>query len=355
MPLQYDCIPYSTNTILYVSNTSVQAASQEAYWSTIGYVGPSSILMQQHLTSTVSSIFTPGLLGFTGPTGRTGSTGSTGPAGSAGTAANTGATGPTGRIGFTGQTGATGPQGLTGPPGFSTNTGATGPTGLQGRTGPQGLPGTAVNTGATGPQGPIGPQGIQGSAGTATNTGATGPRGPTGLAGQAGATGPAGTSTNTGATGLAGQTGPTGPQGIQGSAGTAANTGATGPTGYIPPAIRLGTDTTIIAQVRTNNYIDNYNLPDCSVLTLLETDIGSVYITGFANGSVGRYLIVFNNTTTNQLFENNSTRSSPENRFYLPSSLVQLNKNAALTFVYLNNVFVDGSYNQRRWVLVGSS
>jgi hypothetical protein len=352
MPLQYDCIPYSTNTILYVSNSSVQAASQQAYWSTIGYVGPSSILMQQHLVSTVSSIFTPGLLGFTGPTGLRGQTGFTGPAGSAGTAVNTGATGPRGQTGPQGNTGPQGLTGQTGPPGFSTNTGATGPQGTQGPQGIQGIPGTAVNTGATGPQGPQGQVGPQGLPGTATNTGATGPRGFTGPQGTQGTQGLPGTAANTGATGPSGPTGYTGPQGIPG---TAANTGATGPTGYIPPAIRLGIDTTIIAQVRSGNYIDNYNLPDCSVLTLLETDIGSVYITGFANGSIGRYLIVFNNTTTTQLFEHNSTRSTAENRFYLPSSLVQLNKNAALTFVYLNNVYVDGSYNQSRWVLVGSS
>jgi hypothetical protein len=240
-------------------------------------------------------------------------------------------------------TGPTGPQGIAG---TAANTGATGRTGP---TGPQGIEGTAANTGATGPTGPTGrtgPTGLQGIAGTATNTGATGPTGQTGSTGPQGI---AGTATNTGATGPTGTTGPTGPQGI---AGTATNTGATGPTGMLPPAIVLGTSTLIVSEVRSDNYINNYSLPETSVITLLQTDIGSVYFTGFANGRTGRYLIVFNNTVTTQIFENNSAQSDVGNRFYLPTSFVQLNKDACLTFIYLNNVTVNGTPNQSRWVLV---
>lgn len=352
MPIQYDCIPYSTNTILYVSSTTLKGITQEQYWSTIGYKGTSTLLVQANLTSSINSVFNSRFLGDTGPTGARGQigvTGATGPQGIPGTSAAKGDTGAIGSQGPTGQTGATGPAGS------SSNTGATGHIGPTGYTGPQGVAGNATNTGATGYTGPTGQTGATGPAGPTGLTGYTGETGSTGPTGETGITGPTG---QTGCTGSTGPTGFTGPQGVPGDTTATGATGETGPTGPIGPigtmpnVFVMGTSTLDIASTRSGSYINNYNLPIVSYITLLNTDVGSVYFTGFQNGTDGRYLIVYNNTATTQIFKHEYSASDPTNRFYLPVSQVQLNKDSALTFVYSTHVYVNEDNNQHRWVLV---
>jgi hypothetical protein len=105
----------------------------------------------------------------------------------------------------------------------------------------------------------------------------------------------------------------------------------------------------------TDRYIDNYLLPEVSAITLQNTGAGSATFTGFANGTPGRYLIVFNNTPVNQIFHTNSIRSTSGNRFYFSTTTpprIELNPSKCFTFIYLNNVTVEGVSNQSRWVLV---
>lgn len=197
-----------------------------------------------------------------------------------------------------------GPTGSTGPPGF------TGPTGPTGATGMRGIDGTAVNTGATGPTGPTGVTGVVGPTGI---TGITGPIGSIGL------------------------TGPTGP-GL-GSAGAVIFTEG--------PIIDMD------ANLNPSPNMNNYLLTDFSFYKLTNAS-GSYNITGFAGGVNGKFIIVINNTGSNQTFQEENAGSTASNRFVLGVANKIIGINQSCTFIYATGLTISGSPGQARWILTST-
>lgn len=259
--------------------------------------------------------------------GTQGSTGPTGP----------GYTGYTGYTGSTGYTGQTGPTGFTGPTGYTGATGYTGPTGFTGYTGPTGPTGHTGYTGHTGETGYTGPTGY---------TGFTGPTGPTGITGRTGSTG------RTGFTGFTGTTGHTGPVGTTGFTGPY---GYTGPTGSFNGVITFfeGPNIDMDANVSAGN-LNNYLLENYSFFKLINSSSG-YDITGFSGGVSGRYIVIINNTTNNQTFQQENVLSLASNRFVLGVASKTIGINQSLTFIYVTGLTVGGNPAQSRWVLTAST
>jgi hypothetical protein len=155
-----------------------------------------------------------------------------------------------------------------------------------------------------------------------TATGATGP------------TGPAGFSTNTGATGQTGATG---------------STGSTGPTGSISATITF-TEGDNIPSAAT---INDYSISEGAFFKLTGTTASN--INGIANGTAGRYIVIVNNTDTNQTFLQENTGSSASNRFVLGSANKTIGVNGTATFIYVTGLTISGSPGQSRWVLTSTS
>jgi hypothetical protein len=288
-------------------------------------------------------------LGSTGPTGFTGTTGSTGRSGATGPTGlgSTGFTGTTGPTGITGSTGPTGHQstGTTGATGNS-STGTTGPTGITGSTGPTGHQSTGT-TGATG----------NSSTGTTGPTGITGSTGPTGhqSTGTTGATGNSSTGT-TGPTGITGSTGPTGHQstGTTGATGNS-STGTTGPTGP-GGSVSFTQGTALSLSGGTSG--DNITLSDTNNIYVISSTSTATDISGFQNGTVGRYITIINDSTSNMTLQSNNSGSSSNNQIYLPGTgsgtpgNISLKQQSSATFIYTSGLSPGGVANQSRWVLI---
>lgn len=197
-----------------------------------------------------------------------------------------------------------------------------GSSGFQGNQGYQGSQGSSGAQGATGSSGPAGAQGSQGSSGA----GAQGAQGDEGIAGFQGNDGAQGSS------GISGAQGDAGAQGFQGDSGTVGT-------------INFAEGTSIPSAAN----IDNYSLSSGALFKLTGTT--SSAITGFANGTSGRYILVVNNTDKNQTFNQESLSSSASNRFVLGVSNKTIGVNQTATFIYVTGLTVGGNGSQSRWIL----
>lgn len=96
--------------------------------------------------------------------------------------------------------------------------------------------------------------------------------------------------------------------------------------------------------------INNFNLDNESFFKI--TGSTSSNITGFGNGSSGRFIIIVNNTSTNQTFIQESASSSASNRFVLGQANRTIGVNSTATFIYVTGLTIGGVSGQSRWVLV---
>ncbi len=163
-------------------------------------------------------------------------------------------------------------------------------------------------------------------------TGEQGPQGNQGSQGRQGSTGAQGSAGAQGAQGNQGSQGNQGYQGLQGDAGTVGTINFTEGTS-IPSAAN----------------IDNYSLSAGALFKLTGTTSSS--ISGFANGTSGRYILVVNNTDKNQTFSQESSSSTASNRFVLGVSNKTIGVNQTATFIYVTGLTVGGNGSQSRWIL----
>jgi hypothetical protein len=241
-----------------------------------------------------------------------------------------------------GQRGPIGPTGIPGP------TGATGKIGHTGHTGNTGPKGDTVTNGATGPTGrtgPIGRTGPTGRTGPIGRTGPTGPRGETGPTGRTGPTGPRGQTGPTG--GFTGITGITGPTGILGPTGPAA-----GSAGAL--IFAEGPNIDMNANLNPSPNMNNYLLGDFSFYKLVNGPSG-YDITGFGGGVSGKFIVIINNTTSNQTFQQESAGSTASNRFVLGVANKIIGINQSVTLIYVTGLNVGGTPGQSRWVLTATT
>lgn len=96
--------------------------------------------------------------------------------------------------------------------------------------------------------------------------------------------------------------------------------------------------------------IDNFDLDNESFFKITGTTASS--ISGFANGSSGRFIIIVNNTDKNQTFLQESASSSASNRFVLGQANRTIGVNSTATFIYVTGLTIGGVGSQSRWVLV---
>lgn len=96
--------------------------------------------------------------------------------------------------------------------------------------------------------------------------------------------------------------------------------------------------------------INNFNLDNESFFKITGTTASS--ISGFTNGSIGRFIIVVNNTDKNQTFVQESSNSTASNRFVLGQANRTIGINSTATFIYVTGLTINDVPNQSRWVLV---
>jgi len=96
--------------------------------------------------------------------------------------------------------------------------------------------------------------------------------------------------------------------------------------------------------------INNFDLDSESFFKITGTTASS--ISGFANGSSGRFIIVVNNTDKNQTFVQESANSSASNRFVLGQANRTIGVNSTATFIYVTGLTIGGTGGQSRWVLI---
>lgn len=136
----------------------------------------------------------------------------------------------------------------------------------------------------------------------------------------------------------AGSQGNQGPQGSQGSQGFQGESGTVGTINF--------TEGTSIPSAAN---IDNYALSAGALFKLTGTT--SSTISGFANGTSGRYILVANNTDKNQTFSQENASSTASNRFVLGVSNKTIGINQTATFIYVTGLTIGASTNQSRWIL----
>ena len=162
----------------------------------------------------------------------------------------------------------------------------------------------------------------------ATTQGAQGSIGFQGLQGLIGNTG------STGARGLQGTVGNQGPQGLNGVQGNP------GPTGTLSGSVTF----TQGSQIPVNTDVDNYSLTDGTLF--LMTGSGGINFNGIANGAVGRFIVLINNSAGNVIFKQEASTSTTTNRFSLATSQITVGTNSTITFIYGNTTLGN------RWLCV---
>ena len=100
--------------------------------------------------------------------------------------------------------------------------------------------------------------------------------------------------------------------------------------------------------------LNNYSLSNNSFFKMSSGSAG-YNITGFANGVSGRFIIVINNTTSNQTFQQENTNSLASNRFILGVANKTIGINQSVTFIYVTGLTVGADTNASRWVLTSTT
>jgi hypothetical protein len=172
-----------------------------------------------------------------------------------------------------------------------------------------------------GPIGLTGPTGLKGQDGNACLTGATGATG--GFTGQ------------TGATGVIGPTGP-----AAGSAGAV--------------IFAEGPNIDMAANLNPSPNMNDYLLGDFSFFKLINGPSG-YNITGFAGGISGKFIVIINNTTSNQTFQEENTGSSASNRLVLGVANKTIGINQSVTLIYVTGLTIGAAPGQARWVLTATT
>jgi hypothetical protein len=90
--------------------------------------------------------------------------------------------------------------------------------------------------------------------------------------------------------------------------------------------------------------LNNYALPDGTLFNITGTHAD---ISGFANGSIGRYLILINASSGNVKFTQEDAASISTNRFQVSAAGgVTVNVNHTITFIYCTTTLGN------RWVCI---
>ena len=89
-----------------------------------------------------------------------------------------------------------------------------------------------------------------------------------------------------------------------------------------------------------------------SYYVMKTTNETSADITGFMGGVNGRMIVIINDTLLNQRFIQESVNSLASNRFVLGVSVVTINRNQSITFLYSTNISINGLSGQNRWVMI---
>ncbi len=106
--------------------------------------------------------------------------------------------------------------------------------------------------------------------------------------------------------GPTGAQGSVGPQGFQGTQGFQ---GVPGPTGTLSGSVTFTQGSTI----PVNADVDNYSLTEGTLFNM--TGSGGINFNGIANGSIGRYIVLINNSAGNVIFKQEAVSSTATNRF----------------------------------------
>jgi hypothetical protein len=299
----------------------------------------------------------PGESGSSGSSGTSGQMGSPGPSGSSGSSGTSGqmgepgSSGSSGTSGIDGINGSSGSSGTSGIDGINGSSGSSGISGTNGSSGTSGTNGTSGTSGTTGSSGTSGTPGSSGSSGTSGQMGSPGPSGSSGSSGTSGTAGTSGTPGSSGTSGTAGTSGTPGSSGTSGTAGTSGTPGSSGTSGIsFTGQLTLSQGPNIVS---SGVNIDNYSLSSDSLF--LVTGTGGINLTGFANGSVGRFVVITNTTGGNITFQQENTNSSASNRFILGVSNKTINVNQTVTFVYVSGLTVAGVANSARWILTATT
>ena len=89
-----------------------------------------------------------------------------------------------------------------------------------------------------------------------------------------------------------------------------------------------------------------------SYYVMKTTNETSADITGFMGGVNGRMIVIINDTLLNQRFIQESVNSLASNRLVLGVSVVTINRNQSITFLYSTNISINGLSGQNRWVMI---
>ena len=142
-----------------------------------------------------------------------------------------------------------------------------------------------------------------------------------------------------------GTTGSTGITGITGM------TGLTGPAGQFTGSYSQGSSVNITANV------DNLSLLSGSNSVYIITSTGNYSIYGLAGGTVGRYVVIVNDSTHIITFHNEETSSTNTNRFYMRgggNSTTIIPNHGSITLMYVSGLTAGVDTNTSRWVVVSA-
>jgi hypothetical protein len=163
----------------------------------------------------------------------------------------------------------------------------------------------------------------------------------------------------TGPTGInhTGTTGPTGPTGHS-STGTTGITGFTGIAGPTGPAGSVSFTLGSQLSLSGGTSGEDITLSDTNNIYVISSTSTATDITGFANGTVGRYIIIINDSNNNMKLHSNDVRSSTNNQLYLPGNGggapadITLKAQSTANFIYVSGLTPNNVANQSRWVLI---
>ena len=129
--------------------------------------------------------------------------------------------------------------------------------------------------------------------------------------------------------------------------GTTGMTGLTGPAGTFSATFTQGTGVTINADVDNLSLLSN----GCSVYTITSSSTGPHNIYGLDGGSIGRYVVIVNDSSYIMTFHNEQSSSNAVNRFYMTggnNSTIAISSHGSITLIY--TALVIGN----RWVVVSA-
>ena len=171
------------------------------------------------------------------------------------------------------------------------------------------------------------------------------------IRGTTGATGHIGLTGVTGATGHIGLTGVTGATGHIGLTGVTGVTGVTGPAGQFAGTFTQGSTVNLSGNVDNLSLLSGTN----SVYRITSNAPYSVY--GLQGGTVGRYVVIVNDSGHTITFHNEQSSSTNINRFYMTgasNSTIAVSNHGSITLMYVSGLSAGTDTDTSRWVVVSA-